>query len=75
MRRLLFVVFAVLIFSNKSSAQEYRITRGGVTDSLPIAGNSETYALYTPSNYIPEKQWPVIFVIDAEGRGLVPVDY
>jgi len=69
MRRLLFVVFAVLIFSNKFSAQEYRITRGGVTDSLPIAGTSETYALYTPSNYIPEKQWPVIFVFDPEGRG------
>ena len=70
MRRLLLAVFAIFSFSNLS-AQEYRIVKGGVTDSLPIpSGGSDTYALYTPSNYNPEQKWPVIFVFDPKGRGV-----
>lgn len=70
MKRLLLAVFAVLTFTSLS-AQEYRIIKGGVTDSLPIpSGGSDTYALYTPSNYNPEQKWPVIFVFDPKGRGV-----
>jgi len=69
MRTLLLAVFAVFSLSSLT-AQEYRIVKGGVTDSLPIpTGGSDTYALYTPSNYNPEQEWPVIFVFDPKGRG------
>ncbi|CAL65471.1 hypothetical protein [Christiangramia forsetii] len=69
MKRLLLAVFTILICTNLSS-QEFRVVKGGVTDSLPIAaGISDTYALYTPSDYSPEKKWPVIFVFDPKGRG------
>ena len=69
MKKLLFAVVTVLTLFNLN-AQEYRITKGGVTDSLPIPGEpEETYALYTPSNYTPEKKWPVIFTFDPLGRG------
>jgi len=69
MKRLLLVIFAAFTFGNLLNAQEFRIVKGGVTDSLPISGSSDTYALYTPSGYTTEKSWPVIFVFDPKGRG------
>ncbi|SDS04502.1 hypothetical protein [Gramella sp. MAR_2010_147] len=69
MKRILLAIFAVFTFSNLI-AQEYRIIKGGVTDSLPIpSSGTDTYAIYTPSDYTPEKEWPVIFVFDPKGRG------
>ena len=68
MRRLLLATF-VLSFLN-ISAQEFRIKKGAVTDSLPIPGEKDkTYALYTPMDYTSEKEWAVIFVFDPQGRG------
>lgn len=69
MKKLLLAFIAVLTFSNLT-AQEIRIKKGAVTDSLPIPGRSgDTYAFYTPSDYSPDEQWPVIFVFDPKGRG------
>ena len=69
MKKLLFAVVAVLTLVNLN-AQEYRIAKGGVTDSLPIPGEpDETYALYAPRDYTPEKEWPIIFTFDPLGRG------
>ncbi|MCX6953802.1 MAG: hypothetical protein NTV51_16760, partial [Verrucomicrobia bacterium] len=30
---------------------------------------AQTYALYVPSNYTPDKKWPVIFCFDPGARG------
>ncbi len=30
---------------------------------------AETYALYLPSGYTPERRWPVVFVLDPRSRG------
>lgn len=69
MRKLLFTVITVFLAINLS-AQEYRILKGGVTDSLPIPGSDgETYCIYVPKDYSPEKKWPLIFVFDPKGRG------
>ncbi len=69
MRKLLLAVFTVFAIASLQ-AQEYRIVKGGVTDSLPISAvPGETYALYIPRDYTPEKEWPVIFVFDPQGRG------
>jgi poly(3-hydroxybutyrate) depolymerase len=38
------------------------------------ADASQTYALYLPSNYSPDRAWPVIFAFDPAGRGTVPVE-
>lgn len=71
MKKLLLAALAVFTLTNLI-AQEYRIIKGGVTDSLPIPGTQdETYAFYTPRDYAPEKQWPVVFVFDPQGRGAV----
>lgn len=69
MKKLLLAVVAIFALSNLS-AQEYRIKKGAVTDSLPVPGISgETYAFYVPSDYSPDQEWPIIFVFDPQGRG------
>ncbi|MFV8226750.1 hypothetical protein [Christiangramia aquimixticola] len=69
MKKVLYI-FLLLAGSIAAEAQEFRILKGGVTDSLPVAGNPEiTYSLFTPSEYSSEKQWPVIFIFDPAGRG------
>src|SRR5882724_4583455 len=35
---------------------------------------SQSYALYLPSAYTPDREWPVIFAFDPGGRGLNPVE-
>ncbi|MCH4821647.1 hypothetical protein ML462_00540 [Gramella lutea] len=69
MKKLLFTVIALFLWINLN-AQEYRIFKGGVTDSLPIPGSQgDTYCIYVPKDYTPEKNWPLIFVFDPKGRG------
>src|SRR6266850_2335045 len=34
---------------------------------------SQSYALYLPSGYTPEKTWPVIYAFDPDGEGNTPV--
>jgi dienelactone hydrolase len=46
---------------------------GQVIDSVPCEDASESYALYLPSNYTPEKRWPIIYAFDPVARGKLPV--
>jgi predicted esterase len=39
-----------------------------------IADETQSYALYLPSNYTGDKAWPVIFAFDPGARGSVPVE-
>jgi predicted esterase len=34
----------------------------------------DSYALYLPSHYAPDKRWPIIYAFDPDGRGNVPVE-
>jgi len=34
----------------------------------------QSYALYLPSHYAPDKRWPIIYAFDPDGRGNVPVE-
>jgi tetratricopeptide (TPR) repeat protein len=34
---------------------------------------SQSYALFLPSRYTPEKKWPVIYAFDPAGRGVIPL--
>ncbi len=47
---------------------------GRLLEQVTCAKNPEqTYALYVPSNYTAEKEWPVIFCFDPGAHGLEPV--
>jgi predicted esterase len=34
----------------------------------------QTYALYLPSQYVPEKRWPIVYAFDPGARGKTPVE-
>jgi predicted esterase len=37
------------------------------------ADTTQRYALYLPTSYTREKQWPVLFLLDPRGRALIPM--
>ena len=42
---------------------------------MTCAGDpDQTYALYLPSNYSPEKKWPVLYAFDPGARGKIPAE-
>src|SRR5579871_430974 len=46
------------------------VPRGQIIDSLKcLADASQSYALYLPSNYSPDRKWNVILAFDPGGRG------
>lgn len=44
-------------------------------EKMICAGDpDQTYALYLPSNYSPEKRWPVLYAFDPGARGRIPAE-
>lgn len=63
-------LLAVVAFAN---AQD--MPRGQIIASVECAADaSQTYALYLPSNYRPDRTWSVILAFDPGARGRVPVE-
>jgi poly(3-hydroxybutyrate) depolymerase len=51
-----------------SAAQTLEL--GSIVDPVPCAGDpSQTYALYLPSSYAPERQWSVLLAFHPAARG------
>src|SRR5437763_8142441 len=52
------------------SAGAQDLPRGQIIDAVKcLADASQSYSLYLPSHYSPDKQWNVILLFDAGGRG------
>jgi len=51
------------------------LPQGQVVAKVPCrADPAQSYALYLPSNYGPEKPWPILYAFDPGARGNVPVE-
>lgn len=51
------------------------LPKGKVVDSLACKSDGkQTYALYLPGSYLPDKSYPCIYFFDAHGRGALPVN-
>ncbi len=60
--------------NNTSSASVFRFDTGKVIDTVFCSiDSSHTYALFVPSDYTPDKQYPLIIAFDASARGALPV--
>jgi predicted esterase len=47
---------------------------GQVIERVTCAADPErSYALYLPSNYRPDREWPILILMDPRGRALVPM--
>ncbi len=46
------------------------LPRGEITGPVStVEDTGETYALYLPADYVPDKKWPIVFVLDPRSRG------
>jgi poly(3-hydroxybutyrate) depolymerase len=70
------VVMAVAMLAQTAPAQTADLPRGRVIDRIQCADDSsQSYALYVPSAYASDREWPVIFAFDPGGRGPNPVEH
>jgi len=71
----LFTLFVVLLAHSASHTQTDSIPRGQIVDRIEaLNDSSQSYALYLPSNYTPDRKWPVLYAFDPGARGRVPVE-
>ena len=55
--------------------QSEAIPRGQIVERVEaLSDSSQSYALYLPSNYTPNRKWPVLYAFDPAARGRVPVE-
>jgi len=65
----------VLLTLHVVGAQEPPLETGLIHETIRCRDDPSTsYALYLPRSYSPERSWPVLFVLDARGRGRLAVE-
>ena len=72
-----FVRLSVIVLLAHSAvyAQSDSIPRGQIVERIEALNDaSQSYALYLPSNYTPDRKWPVLYALDPGARGRVPVE-
>jgi len=69
------VMFVLLAHSTALAiTQTNSIPRGQIVERIEaLNDSSQSYALYLPSNYTPDRKWPVLYAFDPGARGRVPV--
>ena len=73
LRIALFVLF--LSSSSHGIATAADFARGAIIESVACKQDAgQTYALYLPSSYTPEKKWPIVYGFDPGARGRLPVE-
>jgi dienelactone hydrolase len=74
MRKLLLAICLLAILPAFASS-ETRIAKGEIADHVQSAYDpNQTHCIYVPSNYSPDKKWPILFCYDPRGKGQVPVE-
>lgn len=69
-KKLSLVFFTFLFTFLNIQAQEIKLPKGRIIDSIPATDSTaNSFALYLPQNFTTNKEWPVLFLIDAKGRG------
>ena len=80
MKLLSFLLVALLSFEscsskNKTTTAEPEFAKGKIINNVECRfENTQTYALYLPSNYSKNKKYPIIYAFDSHGCGLLPVE-
>lgn len=76
MKLLAAITLCLLVASASARAAEGEaLPRGEVLESVAVkTDSSQSYALYLPSAYSPERRWPVLVCFDPLARGRVPVE-
>ncbi len=57
-----------------AAAQEFKT--GEIQDAIVCRGSpGQSYALYLPSDYSPDRTWPVLYALDPGARGRLPLEH
>ncbi len=65
-----FCCLAFVLIQFTVNAQELRITKGVVVDSIPVNDTiQESFSLYLPQTFENDRAWPVIVVFEPGGEG------
>lgn len=68
------VVFAFLISGSGLCETVGQLERGIILDKVNcLADGEQSYALYLPRRFTPEKKWPLLFAFDPGGRARIPL--
>ena len=79
MLRIVVIVSMVRLVSLSPSAQATQqtnaIPKGQIVERMEcLNDSSQSYALYLPSNYTPDRKWPILYALDPGARGKTPVE-
>lgn len=58
----------LLLFGFLLQAQEMVLKKGMIMDSVPVINTQESFSLYLPTSFDVTKSWPVVFILDMEGK-------
>ena len=73
--RLSVLVVLLAHLTAHASTQTDSIPRGQIVERIEaLSDSSQRYTLYLPSNYTPDRKWPVLYAFDPGARGRVPVE-
>ncbi len=81
-RTRLLLTLAIIVLAVLTSAAQQPASgsgpapaRGAVIDNVVCLDHpDQSYALYLPSQYSPDRRWPIIYAFDPFARGKVPVE-
>lgn len=77
MRRLLFslALFPCSLLAQTSRSPDQALETGKILAHVTCAADPEqTYALYLPPNYSPDRRWPLVISSDPSARGSAPLE-
>jgi poly(3-hydroxybutyrate) depolymerase len=65
----------LLVFFTGGTVSAQVLSRGQIIDDVRCGDDpAQRYSLYLPSNFTPDRMWPIILAFDAGGRGRRPVE-
>lgn len=72
---ILVVCFRVSLSILAATQTRTEFAAGAITDKVVCqADPTQSYALYLPSGYTPQRNWPILYGFDPGGRGKQPVE-
>ena len=70
-----FVVIATVGLSEAQNPSPREFPLGAIIERVEVQEDpSQSYALYLPPSYARERRWPILYLFDARGRAMVPVE-
>ncbi len=68
------LMLAATALSGQNSRPQLAIQAGTITSQTCASKPDQSYSLYLPSHYAPDKRWPIIYAFDPDARGSVPIE-